>query len=189
MKHYFLLISLIFGLTQKSLGGQAQCIDKGNNMNGRIAATSLYKSLKKQPIDLAALNLKNLTQKENSLASVNSAISITLTDFGNFTAAGKTWLLYENDNASFTMNIGNANNTTPQSWVLPANFLTYFEGTGRDDFVNMSQVPSALRITGANKYMRTAYFDENDRPMDVYDQYDLANDGVYHIGSSYRGWQ
>jgi hypothetical protein len=185
---YFLLFMLAFD----SFAGRSSCVDTYTDpnrpINGRVAAKELYKSVRLQLLDIDALNLKNGgTQKENSVSNLNSSISITLNDFDNFTTAGKTWLLYENydENFSINMNIGTANNSTPQTWSLPANFLNNFEGAGRSDFINMADVPLALRITGANKFMRTAYYDENDRPMNVYDQYNLANDGVYHVGESY----
>lgn len=150
--------------------------------NGRVSIK--FQSRKMQVFDTNLLNLKNNTQN-NSVAQNNSAISITLADFNAFTTIGKTWLNYSNDNASFSMNIGSANNSTPQTWALPANFLTYFNGAGRGDFIAVTDVPTALQVTGANKVMRTAYYDEYDRPMDVYDHYNFAADGVYHIGSSY----
>ncbi|GGD55165.1 hypothetical protein GCM10011514_19200 [Emticicia aquatilis] len=165
-----------------SFGGKVSCTGEGNRINGRISAES--RSGKMQVFDTNLLNLRNNTQN-NSVAQNNSAISITLADFNAFTAVGKTWLNYSNDNASFSMNIGSANNSTPQTWALPANFLTYFNGAGRGDFIAVGNVPAALQVAGANKVMRTAYYDENDRPMDVYDHYNFAADGVYHIGSSY----
>lgn len=154
--------------------------------NGRISIK--FQSRKMQVFDTNLLNLKNNTQNNSvaqSNSASNSAISITLADFNTFTAVGKTWLNYSNDNTSFSMNIGSANNSTPQTWALPDNFLTYFNGAGRGDFIAVSDVSTVLQVTGANKVMRTAYFDEYDRPMDVYDHYNFATDGVYHIGSSY----
>jgi len=189
MKPYFLSILIILGLTQKSLGGQVCCV-AGNHpnqeINARISAESkLHQSVKKQHFDLNALNLKNKATNSLSVAQTNNAISITLVDFNDFTAVGKTWLSYENFNESFSMNIGSANNSTPQSWSLPSNFHTYFEGAGRSDFIAVANVPPALQVAGANKVMRGAYYDENDRPVDVYDHYNLTSSGVFHIGSSY----
>jgi hypothetical protein len=189
MKHCFLFILVIFGLSQKSLGGQVHCIGGNTSdqqINARISADSkIYKSVKQQTFDLSTLNLKNNTTTSTRVAQTNSAISITLADFNNFTAVGKTWLSYENYNESFSMNIGSANNSTPQSWSLPSNFLTYFEGSGRGDFISVANVPTELQIVGANKVMRSAYYDENDRPMDVYDHYNMSSTGVFHLGSSY----
>lgn len=176
---------LILGSVENTCYGASSCSGGEKMDNGRISAESqLYHSKKLQLFDVSALNLQN-SAKSNSVVQNNTAISITLNDFDSFTAVGKSWLDYTNPNASFSMNIGVANNSTPQTWSLPANFLTYFNGAGRGDFIAVASVPPALQVAGANKVMRTAYYDENDRPMDVYDHYNFAADGVYHIGSSY----
>ncbi|MFY7911783.1 MAG: hypothetical protein ACOVO2_19635, partial [Emticicia sp.] len=185
--HFITLVTfyLILGSVQKSFCGISACTGGANMVNGRISAESqLHRSKKLQLFDVSALNLQN-SAKSNSVVQNNTAISITLNDFDTFSAVGKSWLDYNNPNASFSMNIGTANNSTPQTWSLPANFLSYFDGAGRGDFIALASVPSALQVAGANKVMRTAYYDENDRPMDVYDHYNFAADGVYHIGSSY----
>ena len=193
MKNYTTIKRLVFliifftllGLVHKGMCGAVCSPDSFSNPNQPINARVIaHQSARMQQFDVASLNLKNNAQN-NAVAQTNSAISITLADFGAFSAVGKTWLNYKNFNTSFSMNIGSANNSTPQTWSLPTNFLTYFNGTGRRDFISVSDVPLALRITGANKIMRTAYYDENDRPMNVYDHYNLATDGVFHIGSSY----
>ncbi|MFY7908041.1 MAG: hypothetical protein ACOVO2_00735, partial [Emticicia sp.] len=151
-----------------------------------IKRSRINVSNKKLGIKKFDTSLLNLKSKQSSVATVlNTSVSITLNDFDSFSAVGKTWLLYQNDEDSFTMNIGTANNSTPQTWTLPANFLSYFDGAGRGDFIAVANVPPALQVTGANKVMRTAYYDENDRPMDVYDHYNFAADGVYNIGTSY----
>jgi hypothetical protein len=157
-------------------------LNEGEVINARKAFT---KVAKQQIFDISTLNIKNNSNTNLSLAQTNSAISITLTDFDAFSAVGKTWLDYNNSQTSFSMNIGSANNTTPQIWALPTNFLTYFNGAGRGDFESLANVPAPLQIAGANKVMKSYYFDENDRLMDVYDHYELDVDGVYHIGSSY----
>ncbi|MFN3850182.1 MAG: hypothetical protein ACK4NY_12180 [Spirosomataceae bacterium] len=116
---------------------------------------------------------------------MSSPISISLADFDSFSTPGKTWLDYENFIDSFTMNIGSANNSSAQTWTLPANFMTYFEGVSRGDFIAVASVPVALQITGANKVLRSYYYDINDLPMSLYDHYRLETDGIFHIGSSY----
>ncbi len=155
----------------------------GGRPGGRLSA-DLYHSQKKQMYDLATLNLKKNIQNKISNAT-NSPISIGLADFDDFSAVGKTWLNYQNFTDSLIMNIGSANNSTAQNWALPADFMTYFEDVSRGDFVAISNVPAALRVAGANKVMRSSYYDENDSPMNIYDHYELDADGVFHIGSSF----
>jgi hypothetical protein len=186
--YIYIYISLVF-FFKNAFGVAPSCANGLNSgdeqQQGRISALSkLHNTPGMQKFDMSALNLKN-SETSSSMASTNVAISITLSDFNNFTAVGKTWLDFIEKDESFTMNIGSANTSTPQTWSLPSNFLTYFEGAGRSDFVDISEVPLSLQIAGANKVMRSYYYDENDRPMDVYDHYDFAVDGVYHIGSSY----
>ncbi|TAG97767.1 MAG: hypothetical protein EAZ17_09530, partial [Sphingobacteriales bacterium] len=62
---------------------------------------------------------------------------------------------------------------------------TYFDGAGRSDFIATSSVPPALQVSGANKVMQTYYFDNNDRPMKVYDHYDINSSAINHLGTSY----
>nr|MCU0327150.1 hypothetical protein [Spirosomataceae bacterium] len=110
MKHYFLLIFLIFGLYKESFGTNK--VIAYESVNGRISADSkLHQSVKQQYFDLNALNLKNKSINSLSVAQNSNAISITLTDFNDFSDVGKTWLWYQNYEESFSMNIGSANNT------------------------------------------------------------------------------
>jgi hypothetical protein len=151
----------------------------------RLAAGTLLAENKKlQTFDVITLNLKNNGQ-QNSVQQVNSAISITLADFNSIAAAGNTWLLYKNSQSSFSMNIGTANNASPQTWTLPSNLLTYFTGAGRSDFLAPASVPVALQIAGANRVMRTPYFDVDDRLMDVYDHFNINSSAINHLGTSY----
>lgn len=180
-----LLGFLLSTITFNSFAGRVLACDCTNTTPTRIATgASLSQSKRLQTFDVSALNLKNV-EAQRSVQQTNIAVSISLADFDAISAVGNTWLLYEADNETFSMNIGTANNTSPQTWALPANFLTYFEGAGRSDFVAASSVPAGLEIEGANKFMRTKYFDSNDRPMDVYDQYFIDNDGIDHLGASY----
>jgi hypothetical protein len=151
----------------------------------RLAAGALLTENKKlQTFDVSTLNLKNNVH-QNSVQQTNSAISITLADFNSIAAAGNTWLLYKNSQSSFSMNIGTANNASPQTWTLPSNLLTYFTGAGRSDFLAPASVPVALQIEGANRVMRTPYFDAEDRLMDVYDHFNINSSVINHLGTSY----
>lgn len=150
---------------------------------GRLSVSAI-KPKRLQPFDISTLNLKN-TQPQNSVAQTNSAISIGYSDFNTISAIGNTWLLYQKDNGGFSMNIGTANSTSPQTWTLPSNLVADISGVGRGDFINPNGVPLGLEISGANKIMRTYYFDNNDRLLDQYDHYFINTNGVEHLGTSY----
>lgn len=150
---------------------------------GRLSVSAI-KPKRLQPFDISTLNLKN-TQPQHSVTQTNSAISIGYSDFNTISAIGNTWLLYQKDNGGFSMNIGTANSTSPQTWTLPSNLVAGISGVGRGDFINPNGVPLGLEISGANKVMRTYYFDNNDRLLDQYDHYFIDNDGVDHLGTSY----
>ncbi len=183
-----IIFFLLFTQTLHSLAGPPAPCSKcrprpGGRPGGRIAAEeTLYQSKTLQTFNLSALNLK---ETPHSAAKMASAISIDLADFNTITVAGNSWLLYHGGDASFSMNIGIANNTSPQTWTLPANLLTYFTGAGRSDFVATSSVPAPLQIVGANKTMLTYYLDNADFPMKVYDHFDINSSGIDHIGTSY----
>ncbi len=183
---YILLFLLINSIN--SLAGPppscGRCLPRpGGRPGGRIAAeATLSQSKTLQTFDISALNLK---ETPYSAARMASAISIDLVDFNTISAVGNSWLLYHGGDASFTMNIGIANNTSPQTWTLPANLLNYFTGAGRSDFVATSSVPTPLQIAGANKTMLTYYLDNVGFPMKVYDHFDINSSGIDHIGTSY----
>ena len=191
-KQYFLLVQLVLCLlisVSNAYGGGVRAIDYETPVNGRLSAESkLYQSNTLQKFDVSVLNLKNSNTSNNSVANVNTAISITLANFNTISATGNSWLLYQNENASFSMNIGTANNASPQTWALPANFLSYFDGAGRSDFIAPSSISPALQIAGADKVTRTLYFDNTGRPMKKYDHYYYdTNVGTImnHLGTSY----
>ncbi len=187
--HYRKTITLVFLILVQTFisfaGRVSVCGDCDPNTNqGRMAAKeTLYQSKRLQTFDVSALNLKNITQP--SAARMASAISVNLADFNTISAPGNSWLLYESNNASFSINIGTANSTSPQTWTLPANLMTYFSGAGRSDFIVPSSIPTALQIAGANKVMRSYFFDNNNNPMKVYDHYDMNSSAIDHIGTSY----
>jgi hypothetical protein len=177
----FILLFMNF----KAFAGYSTCCHAEGTMNGRFAANStLSQSKRLQTFDVSSLNLKQTTE-QNSVQQTNSAISISLADFNAISAVGNTWLLYETNIETFSMNIGTANSSTPQTWTLPANLYSYFIGAGRSDFVAPNSIPAGLGIAGANKVMVTKYFDFNDRPMDVYDHYFIDDDGIDQLGTSY----
>lgn len=181
---FFCLFFLIQSINSFA-GKAANCSDCEPPPGGytRMAA-NLTQSKKLQTFDVSALNLKNV-EAQHSVQQTNAAVSIILADFNTISAVGNSWLLYQSNAATFSMNIGSVNNTSPQTWTLPANLPSYFQGAGRSDFIAPSSVPVALQVAGANKVMQTYYLDNNNQHMKVYDHYDLNNAGIDHIGTSY----
>ncbi|MFN3850176.1 MAG: hypothetical protein ACK4NY_12150 [Spirosomataceae bacterium] len=131
------------------------------------------------------LNLKNDITTTKNLRTSSAAISITYEDFEALTASGKSWLTFMDGDAIFSMNVGSANNSTPQNWSLPNNLLNYYEGAYQDDFVSPSSLPNDLQIPGANKVVKGYYVDENDYPIDIYSHYSLGNNNIRRIGTTY----
>jgi hypothetical protein len=149
-----------------------------------VSTSANYKMVTLSNIDL--LNLKNeINTTKNGRISTNTPISITFSDFETLSAPGKSWLTFMDADASFTMNIGNANNTTPQNWSLPSNLLNYYEGAYQDDFVSPASLPNSLQIVGANKVVKGYYVDEDNNPIDIYSHYLLNSSTIQRIGTTY----
>lgn len=184
IRNIFLSLFLIIQSIHSFAGAVSSCGDCGGTINGRISAeANLSKSKKLQTFDVSALNLRNSPQP--SAARIASTINISLTDFNTISAVGNSWLLYQSNGTTFSMNIGTANSSSAQTWTLPANLMNYFQGAGRSDFIAPSSIPMSLQITGANKLMRTFYLDNNGNHMQVYDHYDVNGSGINHLGTSY----
>jgi hypothetical protein len=178
---WLLTIIALFAITYPCLAVAPNAV---NTLNARINAHNLTTSKKLVTFDVSALNLVKKSD-QNSSSFSNTPINITLADFDEISAVGNSWLLFENDGPSFTMNIGKVNSSTPQSWTLPTNFLNLFEGASKSDFISPTNVPSGLDIPSSNKIMVTQYLDFEDNIMDVYDHYILGEDGVFHLGTGY----
>jgi hypothetical protein len=169
-------------------GNRAGCITQTCNYSGgvRLSSESSLHTKKKQIFDVSTLNLNQQGAFEKSVQATNSAISITQTDFNTISAVGNSWLDFTaGANKSFSMNIGTANNSSPQTWTLPANLMNNFTGAGRSDFVLPSSLPLGLQIAGANKVMKNYYLDEDDNDLLVYDHFDIGANTIEHIGTSY----
>lgn len=152
--------------------------------NGIRLSYEAVKPKSLQRFDVSALNLKDLIP-QNSVVQTNTAISIELSDFNTISTPGNTWLLYQKNINGISMNIGVANSTSPQSWTLPASLFVNLKNPGRNDFISLNEVPSGLEIPGANKVMRTYYFDNNDRILEEYEHFFIDNDAILHLGTSY----
>jgi hypothetical protein len=158
----------------------------GGPQGSRIAATGLSHTKTIQTFDISTLNLKNEKFVEKSVQATNSAISMTQSDFNTISTVGNSWLSFiADENKSFSMNIGTANNSSPQTWTLPPNLMNNFTGAARTDFVLPSSLPMDLQIAGANKVMKSYYLDEDDNDLLVYDHFDMGAATIEHIGTSF----
>jgi hypothetical protein len=152
----------------------------------RISADGLSNAKRQQIFSTETLNLKgNTISTPNALRSANSSIVINETDFNTISAVGNSWIDFSTTNKTFSMNIGSANNSSPQTWTLPANFMTNFSGFVRVDFVLPSTLPTPLQIAGADRVMKGYSLDDEGNPLTEYDHFDISNTFVNHLGTSY----
>ena len=187
MKLKLLCIALIYAFSMKSYAGVN--VENGNCSDcspARIGAVSqLMTSKMQQTFSMDALNLKSNISTQNSVRQTASAISISQADDNAISTIGNSWLSFQGGMQTFSMNIGTANNATPQTWALPTNFMTNFSKFLRTDFISPSSVPAALKIAGANKVIKSYYLDNTNRPMSVYDHYNMTATEADHLGTSY----
>jgi hypothetical protein len=135
---------------------------------------------------METLNLKsNATATTNAVQRTNSSIVINEADFNAISAVGNSWIDFSTSTKTFSMNIGSANNSSPQTWTLPANFMTNFSGFVRVDFVLPSTLPTPLQIAGADRVMKGYSLDDEGNPLIEYDHFDISNTFVNHLGTSY----
>ena len=157
----------------------------------RIAAEGLVHHRKMQMFSIEALsliealNLKGSISFQNSEQHTNLPISLTEADINTISAVGNTWLEFvASTTENFSMNIGVANNSSPQTWILPANFKTNFNGAERRDFLAPTTLPLAFRLTGANKVMKSHQIDNWGNGLVRYDHFNVTSTSVIHVGSS-----
>ena len=185
-----LIILLILVNTTNSFAGACKCYECDcRGCNGcRIDASKVNLTARNEKVFLSmeALNLKvPITPKVSSAARTSAAITIEQADFQNITTSGNTWLSFVNGKSTFSMDIGTANSSSPQSWTLPANLMTYFDGASKTEFLANSAVPPALLLPETNMVARTYEFDDNDVIIKVYNQYNLSAGELTHLGTSY----
>lgn len=179
LKIVFIILLIVFSMRSKASVG---C----SNQNSRISAEGQLTHAKTiQTFSIDALNLKGNISTQNAAQNAASAISISQADFSTISANGNTWLDFRGVNQSFTMNIGIANNASPQTWALPTNFMTNFSRFGRTDFISPTSIPTILQVTGANKVMKGYFLDNNGRPMITYDHFNFMVAEIDHLGTSY----
>lgn len=170
--------------SQKNCCEANKCTPQECQNQPLVPTSANYKMVTLSNTDL--LNLKNeINPSKNGRISNSSPISIEYSDFEVLSSPGKSWLTYMDVDASFTMNIGNANNTIPQNWTLPSDLLNYYEGAYQDDFVSPASLPNSLQIAGANIAIKGYYVDEDDFPIDIYSHYLLNSSTVKRIGTTY----
>jgi hypothetical protein len=151
-----------------------------------MSATGLTASKTQQQFSMDLLNTKNTsTMMQNSVQSTNSALVINEADFNTISAVGNSWLDFSTDSKTFSMNIGSANNSSAQTWTLPADLMTNFSGFVRIDFVLPSTLPTPLQIAGADRVMKGYSLDDEGNPLIEYDHFDISNTFVNHLGTSY----
>ncbi len=133
--------------------------------------------------DITLLNLKPTAEK--SVAATNTAITITESDFNNIAQSGNSWIDFKSVNSAFTMDIGSANTSSPQTFILPSNLLSSFVNYSRLVFVNESSLDAGLQISGADIAARKLLIDNNDNAVYQYFHVDISSDGVFVLGTSY----
>lgn len=187
-KFFILFISMFLHYCQQLYAApRSGCTDPNSHCNppkyARISSTKLTSGKKLQVFDVSSLNLKTPNFKTEQ--ATQSAISITESDFNLIAAAGNSWLYYFSVNGGISMNVGTANNSTPQSWILPANLMTVFQGVSRSDFLLPSSIPTNLQISGANRVMKNYLTDEDDNLLLEYEHFDLNANTIELLGTSY----
>ena len=152
----------------------------------RIATEGLGHHRKMQVFLGEAFSLKGSISLPNSVQHTNIPISFTEADINTISAIGNTWLEFvASPSINFSMNIGIANNSSPQTWNLPANFKTNFNGVGRRDFLPPTSIPLAFRLAGANKVMKSHQIDDWGNGLMRYDHFNVTPTSVIHLGNSY----
>jgi hypothetical protein len=179
-----LLIFIFFLSSNVALAGMCSqvCGPCDNYMCGRVSSNKKMLMHVKFS-DKSLLNLKSTAEK--SVSATNSAITITESDFQSIAQNGNSWIDFKSFNSSFTMDIGTANTSSPQTFTLPSNLLNNFINYSRLDFVNESSLDVGLQISGADVAARKLLVDNNDNAVYQYIHVDISSGGVFVLGTSY----
>jgi hypothetical protein len=182
IKRLFFLLIFITNCLEIKAGARSRWVCEGC----RISADGISNVKRQQIFSLETLNLKgNATVTPNAMRSAASSITIDEADFNAISAVGNSWIDFSTTSKIFSMNIGSANNSSPQTWTLPVNFMTNFSGFVRVDFVLPSTLPTPLQIAGEDRVMKGYSLDDEGNPLTEYDHFDISNTFVNHLGTSY----
>ncbi len=179
------IFSLYYADTSASSMRVCSNVECTNGSPGNRVGISVVKnggSGKRTPLDWNLLNLKQPAQ-QNSVSA--GAIQITQADVTQLAANGNSWVVFGGANERMPMNIGVANNSSPQAWSLPSDFQEYFDYYTQDDFIDPSKVPVALRFSGATHVTKSVYIDDNNVEFDVYEHFKLTSNKVDRLGRSF----
>ncbi|MCA0366095.1 MAG: hypothetical protein LCH67_18805 [Bacteroidetes bacterium] len=155
--------------------GGPGCTQDDENPNAR-------KSNVKNNLNWDLLNIKATAQGSQN---ISAAIEITQTDATTLASDGNSWVVFGGANNTMNMNIGLANNASPQSWSLPTNFQEYFDYYTQDDFIAVSNVPAHLRIPGTTHVARSTYVSDTDEEFEVYKHFNINGSSIDHLGRSF----
>ncbi len=138
-------------------------------------------------MDSELLNLKREVSIPNGkVASTNSAIQITQSDFENIVQSGKSILFSQGFTEYFYMNIGVANALNAQTWTLPSNLAEFVDArTSRLDILSPNQIPVALQVAGATHVLKEILSEPNDEEVDAYMHLQIDGTEITDLGSSY----
>jgi Secretion system C-terminal sorting domain len=135
----------------------------------------------------AYFNLKPTVARPNTtLQTRSSAITITEADLLAMLQPNMRQETRRSTLAatSITMNIGTADNVTPQTWTLPVATLSLLTRNSPLDFIAIADVPLAARVTGATHVTKQTFQDPDDgHDLIEYSHYQMvAGDQLNEMG-------
>lgn len=126
----------------------------------------------------------------NLRGGLMTPVSITNADMQALFDAGKVHYDYVfKHTTSFSMNIGTADDTNPQTWTLPSNLLTMVATTSLEHFIEPSEVtPAAAQEPDATHVSKSTSVDDDGNNLIRYSHYDLGidpDDDLYDLGTTF----
>lgn len=116
----------------------------------------------------------------------STAITIEQGDINSLMVVGKSEKIYNsNDGASFAMNIGSANSTTPQNWTLPTNILSSMTQFYNRTFIDTAAVmPAAAKVPGATHVYKETLTEDGEKYIN-YHFFNLDGDNLEDWGQNH----
>lgn len=148
----------------------------------RVAVSELNHA-KKQTFSMELLNLKPNVNLQNSVASTQSAITITQADFQNLAAVGNSNLSFGDSNSPITMNVGQASSSA-QTWTLPANLYEIFDYGQREDFISPASSP-LTPPEGTTHVMKSSVETAEGLEADLYQNFKITTTTVDYLGTDF----